>query len=231
MKKYDVSNNGLKLNDYDFEKIIPHGFFNAVFSRAGVGKTSFIVQVALNAMLKQKNVLHIAIGDPVNKISLWYKEIFYLLAERNKIKEKGFLFESLLKKRFIMTFNVDAFSVPRLTERLSDLSEQDIFTPEMIIIDGLDFNGSVRESIEEIKKFAEKIPLETWFTVRTHRHEDPGHGLLPIQLSNIENFFDVLIQLSPEGKKIHVFTLKGKKTDENYEIVVDPSTMLIKIDE
>ena len=230
MKNYDVADNGLQLQGYEFEEIIPHGAFNAVFSRAGVGKTSFIVQIALNAMLKQKNVLHIGLGESVNKISLWYKELFCLLAEQNLIKEKDFLFESLLKKRFIMTFNVDAFSVPRLSERLSDLSEQNIFSPDMIIIDGLRFDSDVRDSISEIKAFAGEKSLHVWFTVRTHRHEETGSGLFPVQLSSVDNLFDVVIQLNPEGKKIHVLTLKGGSADDNdHKIMVDPSTMLIKI--
>ena len=230
MKNYDVSHNGLKLQGYDFEDIVPHGVFNAVFSRAGVGKTSFIVQIALNAMLKQKNVLHIGVGDPVNKISLWYKEIFCLLAEQNKIDNTDLFFESLLKKRFIMTFNVDAFNVPRLKERLTDLSEQNIFSPDMIIIDGLDFDSTVQESISDLKAFAERDSLNAWFTVRTHRHEDYGNSDLPVQLSNIQHLFDIVLQLRPDGKKIHMLTLKGESAGgKDRKIILDPSSMLIKV--
>ena len=230
MKNHDVSHNGLKLQGYDFEDIVPHGNFNAVFSRAGIGKTSFVVQIALNAMLKQKNVLHIGLGDPVDKISLWYKEIFCLLAEQNQINYPELFFESLLKKRFIMTFNVDTFSFPRLEERLKDLSEQNIFSPSMLVIDGLDFDNTVQESLSDLKAFAEKNSLHVWFTVRTHRHEDPEHSLFPVQLSNIEHLFDLVIQLRPDGKKIYMLTLKGGSVGgSDHKVMIDPSSMLIQV--
>jgi ATP/maltotriose-dependent transcriptional regulator MalT len=42
-----------------------------VLAPAGVGKTAFLVQLALNAMLQEKNVLHISLDEPVTKVSLW----------------------------------------------------------------------------------------------------------------------------------------------------------------
>ena len=45
------------------------GNFGAVTSRAGVGKTAFLVQIAISSLLKDKNVLHISIKDPVEKVN------------------------------------------------------------------------------------------------------------------------------------------------------------------
>ena len=50
------------------EDILPQGGFGAVLARAGVGKTALLVQLALNTMLRDKNVLHISLNDPVNKV-------------------------------------------------------------------------------------------------------------------------------------------------------------------
>ena len=47
-----------------------------MLARAGVGKTAILVQLALNTLLKGKNVLHISLNDPVKKVGLWYKEVF-----------------------------------------------------------------------------------------------------------------------------------------------------------
>jgi len=94
--------------------IISDGEFGAVLSRAGVGKTAFLVQLALNAMLRNRNVLHISLNDPVDKITLWYKELYNHLAQRHAIEQAGQIWESLLPHRFIMTFRVAEFSVPRL---------------------------------------------------------------------------------------------------------------------
>ena len=45
--------------------------------------------------------------------------------------------EKIQPYRFIMTFKVESFSVPKLEERLTDLMEQNIFKPHTVIIDGL----------------------------------------------------------------------------------------------
>ena len=58
----------------------PAGGFGAVLAHAGVGKTALLVQLALNSMLRSRNVLHVSLNDPVNKVNLWYSELFHHLA-------------------------------------------------------------------------------------------------------------------------------------------------------
>ena len=62
--------NPLKKLGFENDDIISPGSFCAVLARAGVGKTSLMVQVALNAMLRGKKVLHISLDDSVKKNKL-----------------------------------------------------------------------------------------------------------------------------------------------------------------
>lgn len=224
-----ILHNPFKVMGYDSEDIIPEGGFGAVLARAGVGKTAFLVQLALRALLKNKNVLHISLNDPVNKVGLWYKEVFNNLAKQYNIKPSNQLWEAMLPHRFIMTFKVEGFSVPKLEERMTDLSEQDIFSPQVVIIDGFPFDESARESLSDLKAITRKLSLHVWFAVRTHRHEKPASDGMPASLSNVSDLFDVAIQLQPEGKEIHVLSLKGGSSTSDFpELRLDPSTMLIK---
>ena len=207
---------------------LPTGGFGAVLARAGVGKTALLVQVSLNSLLEGRNVLHISLDDPVNKVSLWYSEVFSHIAKQYKVKQTSELWESLLPHRFIMTFRVEGFSVPKLDERLTDLIEQSIFVPQIIIIDGLPFNSTVRSSLMELKDLTHRHGCHAWFTVRTHRDEPPTDSGIPSQLADTEDLFEVILQLNPEGKVIHVNLLKGKENqDLNTGLILDPSTMLI----
>ena len=139
------------------------------------------------------------------------------------------LWDSLLPHRFIMTFRVEGFSVPKLEERLADLMEQNIFKPEMIIIDGFPFDGSVHQPLSEFKDLVEKHQMHAWFTMRTHRHEDPGPDGRPLQLEQVSDLFEVAIQLLPEGKEIHVKSVKGGESfADDIGLKLDPSTMLLK---
>ena len=229
LKKDLIMRNPLGMMGYENNEILSAGEFGAVLARAGVGKTAFLVQLSLNALLRGKNVLHISLEDPVNKVSLWYQEVFNLIAEQYKVDQINQLWESLLPHRFIMTFRVEGFSVPKLKERLSDLMEQNIFAPQMIIVDGLPFDESVYQSLTEFKDLIQNYQIPAWFTIRTHRHEDPGPDGIPMQLAQLSDLFEITIQLLPVGKEIHVKAVKGADSfSEHLDLRLDPSTMLIK---
>ena len=229
LKKDLILRNPLHVMAYGNDDILSTGQFGAVLARAGVGKTAFLVQLSLNALLRGKNVLHISLEDPVNKVSLWYKEVFNLIADQYKVDQINQLWESVLPHRFIMTFRVEGFSVPKLQERLADLMEQNIFFPQMIIVDGLPFDESVHQPLAEFKDLVDSHQMHAWFTIRTHRHEEPGPDGRPLQLEKISDLFEVAIQLLPVGKEIHVKAVKGGESfAENLDLRLDPSTMLLK---
>jgi len=208
----------------DEPDIISEGQFGAVLSRAGVGKTALLVQLALNAMLRDKNVLHISLNDPVDKITLWYKELFHHLTQRDAVEQGGPLWESLLPHRFIMTFRIAGFSVPKLRERLADLAEQNIFHPNVVIIDGLRFNESIRQCLTDLKTLAAEQSLNVWFSVHTHRDEENP------PLLGLEDLFEVALQLQPEGTDIRIEPLKGPADAVSglSQLALDASSMLIK---
>jgi len=229
LKKDLILRNPLRVMGYENDDILDAGEFGAVLARAGVGKTAFLVQLSLNALLRGKNVLHISLEDPVNKVSLWYQEVFNLIAEQYKVDQINQIWESLLPHRFIMTFRVEGFSVPKLEERLSDLMEQNIFSPQMMIVDGLPFDKSVRQPLNKFKNLIKNHQMPAWFTIRTHRHDEPGADGLPVQLAQLSDLFEIAIQLLPEGKEIHVKAVKGAESfSEHLDLRLDPSTMLIK---
>ncbi|MCP4695014.1 MAG: AAA family ATPase [Desulfobacterales bacterium] len=231
LKKDLILRNPLRLMGHENEDILPPGGFGAVLARAGVGKTALLVQIALNTLLKNNNVLHISLDDPVNKVNLWYEEVFRLLAEKYSVKQMDELWDSLLPNRFIMTFKVEGFSVPKLEERLTDIMEQKIFLPRMIIVDGLPFDDAARESLSDLKALAEQHSLHVWFTAITHRSEEPPAGQLPSPIAGVADLFEDIIQLQPKGKEIRVKALKGGDASaDGPGLFLDPSTMLI-IDE
>jgi hypothetical protein len=229
LKKDLILRNPLRVMGYENDDILNAGEFGAVLARAGVGKTAFLVQLSLNALLRDKNVLHISLEDPVNKVSLWYQEVFNLIAQQYKVDQISQLWESLLPHRFIMTFKVEGFSIPKLEERLSDLMEQNIFLPQMVIVDGFPFDETVSHSLTEFKDLIKSHQMPAWFTMRTHRHEDPGPGGFPMRHSQVSDLFEIAIQLLPVGKEIHVKAVKGAESfPEDLDLRLDPSTMLIK---
>ena len=218
-----------KLTGCESEEIMPEGGFGAVMARAGVGKTAILIQLAIYSLLCNKNVLHISLNDPVKKVGLWYKEVYRNIASQYSMADQEQIFENMLPHRFIMTFEVEGFSVPKLEERLTDLMEQNIFRPHVIFIDGLPFDESQREPLSNLKAFAKYHSLKAWLSVRTHKDEKPGSDSIPAQLNAVEDLFETVILIQPEGKEIYLKALKGGKSDSVATgLSLDPTTMLIK---
>lgn len=224
-----ILRNPLRFMQKDPQKsLLPVGGFGAVLARAGVGKTALLVQISLNSLLEGWNVLHISLEDPVEKVNLWYTEVFNHIARQYNVKPANELWNTLLPHRFIMTFRVEGFSVPKLDERLTDLIEQNIFTPHVIIIDGLPFDQTVRPPLVELKELTQKRGCHAWFTVRTHRHEIPDPKGIPTQMAGLVDLFDVILYLEPQDKDIHIRALKGQENvGEQTGLILDPATMLI----
>src|SRR5690606_23533454 len=105
-----------------------------------------LVQFALDCMLLGNKVLHVAIGEGVDKTRTWYDDILALLTDGEKIES----IPEVMKNRMIMTFKESSFSKAKLEERLDDLVQQNIYKPECLIIDGYDFEKNDKESLEEL---------------------------------------------------------------------------------
>jgi hypothetical protein len=231
LKKELIVKNPLRhLGDGDDAALAP-GALGAVLARAGVGKTALVVQLALYALLQNRNVLHISLADPVSKVTLWYEEVFRKLADHHGIPESLSTWETVLTHRFIMTFQVEGFSVPKLEERLNDLVEQGIFFPQMVLIDGLPFGGSTLDQLSELKNLMKKMGLHAWFTVKTHRHQAETEGGLPAPLAAVSHLFDLLLVLMPQGQQIDVRVLEdGREREPARKLMLDPATLLLMDD-
>jgi len=223
-----IQRNPLRLIGEGAGHILSEGEFGAVLARAGVGKTSFLVQLAMDSLLRGKNVLHISLDQPVKKVCLWYEEVFRHVSQQYQLNNTNELWEEILPHRFIMTFNVEAFGVPKLEERLADLTEQGIFFPQIVLIDGLPMDETAREILSELKLLAREHHLPVWFTVKIHREDLNDPKAVPSAVDHLSDLFEVMVQLRPSGPEVRVFVLKGARKADGPSLILDPSTLLIK---
>ncbi len=230
MLKQDlILRNPLRLLGKESDDILEPGQFGAILARAGFGKTALIIQIALNAMLRAQKVLHISLNEPVGKINIWYQEVLGRLAQKFQIPHLDQLWDTIVPHRFIMTFQAEGFSVPKLEERLTDLTSQNIFNPRMMLIDGLAFDQQAVAALQGLKQMAHRLSLPIWFTVTTHRHEAPAPDGLPVQLSAVQNLFEMAVALLPVEQTIQIKALKGcSQAEAQPPLHLDPETMLIQ---
>lgn len=219
------------LNPGTQDSILADGEFGAITSRAGVGKTAFLVQLALDALLHNANVLHVSVENPVSKIRLFYKEVFMGIAKEYQITNSGELWESLLPKRLIMTFQKENFSAKTLEERITNLMDQNIFVPKDLIFDDLPFDDDkydMNTLVRDLKEMTMKYGLHAWFSIRTHRDKPTLENGLPQHLENLSSLFEMVIQLVAEDKQVGAKAYRnGTEVKMDYKILLDPTTMLI----
>jgi hypothetical protein len=207
------------------------GKLGAVVARAGMGKTPFLVQTALYAMMTGKNVLHINLSDTVKKTALWYGEVFTLMTARSGKKDAGLSLAPLLARRLIMTMKIAVFSIDGVRERLMDFIEQGVFTPQLVVLDGLTFDVSRRDTVTALKELARELSFGAWLSVPSHREEERDHLQRPARFAVVADLFDVAWELLPEGDKIHVRALPaGDTTPVDPGLYLNPSSLMLDVE-
>ncbi len=203
-----------------------------VMARAGLGKTAILVQIALGCILNGNKVIHVSIGESIDKTKLWYNDILKVITQGQSGFKEAELMEMVNKNRMILTFKEDAFSAPRLEERLNDLVLQNIFVPNCLVVDGFDFVNTDRSSIEDIKELTESMSLQAWFSAISHRGDDRFSPTgVPAPCHEIDDLFDSVILLKPESDatiQLEVIRNSGEANNGGKALSVDPTTMLVK---
>lgn len=203
-----------------------------VMSRAGLGKTAILVQIALDSLLNGKQVVHISVGQTLEKTRLWYYDIFKDIAEECKLENAAAIYDEIVRNRMIMTFNASSITRPKLEERLGDLMHQNIIRPNCIVVDGFDFTNTDRQIIADLRAMAESMELQVWFSAVSRSEDkqaDPKNVPAPCQ--GIEDLFDTIVILQPAPEKgcidLNIVKDTGGLDECNVVLKLDPITLLI----
>ncbi len=229
-----VSNNPLRALGLEKEDGADGRRVGLIMARAGLGKTAILVQIAMDSMLRDNKVLHVAIGEGVEKTRTWYDDILGLMNEEKKIENFQQVVDDVMKNRMIMTFKENSFDAAKLEERMEDLAQQGIFKADCLVVDGFDFaDVNSAAAIDELKGFMEKNTLKMlWFSAVSHRGDErvSANGV-PAPCHEIDDAFDTVLLISPEDNGIKLKTLKCSaacSVDAGKSLSLDPATMLIK---
>ena len=208
---------------------LKQGRFGAVLSRAGVGKTSFLVQIALTQLLNDKKILHISLDESIEKINLRYTDAY-----TNLVDSIGYvdpqkalrLWEDINLNKVGISYNESTFDTKKIKDYLKSFKKADLVLPSTMVIDGLNFDKDVSGILEELENLNNEFSIFTWFSMKTHREEKLSQDGYPIQLDAHKEKFEKAIFLQPVENKIEAVILKdGDKTDQRYRL--DPATMMI----
>src|SRR5512140_2663581 len=95
----------LRILDGSIHGGLGKGNLGVVLAPAGVGKSACLVQIGLDDLMREKTVLHVAIGQSVEHVSTWYDVLFDDLADLVALSDRDGVRESIARRRAIRAFN------------------------------------------------------------------------------------------------------------------------------
>ncbi|MFH2058062.1 MAG: hypothetical protein ABIJ59_04085 [Pseudomonadota bacterium] len=207
---------------------ITDGRFGAVLSRAGVGKTSFLVQIALTQLLNNQKAVHISLDDSMEKINVRYSEGY-----TNLVDSIGYvdpqkavrLWEDIYPNKVGISYTEATFNTNKIRDYLKSFKKAALPQPSVMIIDGINFDTDVSATLDELESINKEFSIFIWFSMKNHREEDLCADGFPIQLEKHKDRFEKAVYLNPVEDKIEAIILKdGDRTDQRY--MLDPATMM-----
>lgn len=204
------------------------GEIGIIASRAGIGKTSVLVQLALDKLLQGKKVIHVSFARN-QYVFAWYEDIFREFISKTNLENVDDVKNGLVKNRVLMNFNQDVMSQDQIIRSLRAMITEGGFAAGSVIIDGFDFSRAGREkrlyaSLENVKAFAVELGLSVWYscTVNGEGLECDGRGM-PSVLKEFTDIIDVIVTLEPGPDHIELSITKDRDS-------VGAKTMAMRLD-
>jgi KaiC/GvpD/RAD55 family RecA-like ATPase len=215
-----------------FEKSIHGGLkpgeIGVIASLSGVGKTSVLVQIALDKLLQEKKVIHVSFTQHTQYVLSWYEDIFDEFTRKKNLDRPEEVKNDIVKNRVLLNFSQDGVTGPMILKSLKALIVEGGFGAESIIIDGFDFNRTNRERMEAVKTGAKELGISFWYscTVQAPAYDK---NRIPLVLKDYADLLDVIIVLDPKSDHIELSASKdrGETSLEHLAVKLDPKTLLI----
>ncbi|MDR2049205.1 MAG: hypothetical protein LBP69_07095 [Treponema sp.] len=215
-----------------FEKSIRGGLkpgeIGIIASPSGVGKTSVLVQIALDKLLQEKKVIHVSFTQHTQYVLSWYEDIFDEFIKKKNLDKLEEVKNGIVKNRVLLNFSQDGVTGPMILKSLKALIVEGGFGAESIIIDGFDFGRTDRERMEAVKAGAKELGISFWYscTVQAPAYDK---NRIPVVVKDYADLLDVIIVLDPKPDHIELSASKdrGETSLEHLAVKLDPKTLLI----
>jgi hypothetical protein len=206
------------------------GELGVISSQSGVGKTSVLVQLALDKLLQGKKVIHVSFTQHTDYVLAWYEDIFEEFTQKKNLENIRDVKNELIKSRVLMNFNQDGVSSEQILRSLRAMIVDGGFEAEALIIDGFDFTKMTRERIAATRDFARDLGLSVWYSC-TVKGENAAYDKrnIPLVIGDFVELVDVVIVLEPKPDHIALTVSKDRDmyNPEHLALKLDPKTLLI----
>ncbi|MDR0383394.1 MAG: AAA family ATPase [Spirochaetaceae bacterium] len=223
-----VQRSPVRLLEKAIEGSLKAGEIGILSSPKGIGKTSVLVQIALDKLLQGKKVIHISFNQRASHVQNWYENIFEETARKKHLENVTDIEDELIRNRVLMNFNQEGVNSDVVRRGLKSMIVDGGFGADSIIIDGFNFTIAERSRISTFKDFAKGLGLSVWYScdlTGTPPYDKRG---IPSVVADFEDIIDVAIALDPKAAYTELRVSKARDRYDIKEIVrLDPKTLLI----
>ena len=213
------------------------GELGIIASPSGIGKTSVLVQIALDKLLQGSKVIHISFTQDTDYVLTWYKNIFDEFIRKKNLENEQEIKNDIVRNRVLMKFNQEGLTVDQILRSLRAMIRDGGFAAEHVIVDGYRFSPSENENIARIKEFARELGLSVWFSCNVKEKPFYDSKNIPVIIRDYEKLFDVIVILEPkqesgtpaEPNHIKPVIVRNREilNPEYPALRLDPRTLLI----
>lgn len=224
-RKFLTARSPLRLLEKGLHGGLGKGNLGLVLAGHGVGKTSFLVGVALDDLLRGDHVLHVSLDQTAAHTRAFYDTVFDDLASSTQLKDEAETHAEVDRLRSIRAYPPEGFDAAKLREAVKVEHEAN-GTPGMVIVEGFDFERASHDDVAGLKSLAEELNAELWLS-----HGCPGEAVadLPKSVTAFRDLFGVILALEPGRDSVALRALKDHENPdvEALRVALDPKTLLL----
>jgi len=191
-----------------FEKALngglKHGEVGVITSKKGIGKSSFLVQLELDQLLKGKSLIHVSFSQETDRTFEWYNNMFAEIAKMHKIENPSSIKNEIFRRRIVLNFNQDVVRTEQVLATVRSLSANAAFKPDLLMFDDFNFANALPEALKIVKSFTRELGISTWYTAA---FDVPVCGIAPT-LNEYLSEIDILLYMQLEDRFVSVKAIK-----------------------
>ncbi|MCL2602136.1 MAG: AAA family ATPase [Treponema sp.] len=209
------------------------GELGVIAAPSGIGKTSVLVQLALDKLVQDKKVIHISFNRQTDYVLVWYQDIFNAFIKKRNLQNEKDVKDDIEKNKVLMKFNQEGLSVEQILKSIRALIKDGGFNADALIIDGLDFSKITESHVATLKTFATEMGVSMWFscTVKNGSPSEKPYDKrnIPLVIKDYAEKFAVILVMEPKQDNITMTVSKDRDSNipEDLALKLDPKTLLI----
>jgi hypothetical protein len=221
--------NPLRLFEHSINGGVGPGSIGVVVARRGIGKTAFLVGIALDDAMRGRKTLHVSLDKTVDHIREFYDEIFMDLAHSAHLENIPAERLEMERNRIIHTYAGKSFTIDKLRHSIEFLKENAHFDPACLILQGFDFERATLADMEALRQLAGDFKVEMWMSAVTHRGVPSNERGIPEPVAKLAPAIAVIVQMADDGGGVQLSLLKDHDNPNvaKLTLALDPSTMLL----